>query len=68
MVDWGNWGDDYVSGDVGRAWNVALAGGVGYQFLKGMQVQLDLVAGPGPSQGDGTIKGLLRLELVGMIY
>ena len=69
LMDWGAWGIPRVAlSERSRDFNLALVGGVGYMFLKGFQVQLDLVAGPGPSEGDGAIKGLVRLELLGMIY
>jgi len=69
LIDWGIRGNRADSPrEESTDLDFCLVGGVGYMFLKGLQVQLDLVAGPAPSGGDGKIKGLLRLELVGMIY
>lgn len=68
LIDWASWGKVVYDGNKSHDWNIALVGGIGYMFLKGFQVQLDLVAGPGPSEGDSKIKGLIRFELVGMIY
>lgn len=42
--------------------------GGGYAFLKGFQLQIDAVVGPGESNRDSSVKGFIRLELVGMIY
>jgi len=68
LIDWGTWGrPGYGALEESRDFSVAAVGGVGYMFLRGVQAQLDIVAGPGPSNGGG-LKGLIRLELVGIIY
>jgi hypothetical protein len=66
LVDWGSWGGGPFAGD--RQWNLALVAGAGYEIWRGCQLQLDLMTGPGPSNADRSLKALVRLELVGIIY
>lgn len=71
LMDWGTWGKFVPRSypyDRSRQLNVALVGGVGWMFVKGLLAQLDIVGGPAPSGGDGSLKALIRLELVGIIY
>lgn len=69
LVDWGDWGswrESILTSD--HQWNLALLAGAGYEIWRGCQVQLDFMAGPGPSDADKSVKALVRLEIVGILY